>query len=66
MDAESRLRGEVLIGDEADPDLVAFRGVTSRDRLRSTPATQDGLLSQVLYLHIVVPGEVRQRKKKGN
>lgn len=26
-DAESRIRGEVLVGDEADPDLTAFRSL---------------------------------------
>lgn len=54
-DAESRIRGEVLVGDEADPDLTAFGGLTGWYQLRPTPATQDALLSQVLHLHKVVP-----------
>lgn len=33
VDAESRLRGEVLIRDEADPDLIAFGSVTGWYRL---------------------------------
>lgn len=60
-EAESRLGGEVLVRDEADPDLTAFGSVASRYRLWAAPATQDGFLSQIFYFHIVVPG--RQRKK---
>lgn len=60
-EAESRLGGEVLVRDEADPDLTAFGSVASRYRLWAAPATQDGFLSQIFYFHIVVPG--RRRKK---
>lgn len=59
-DAESWLRGKILIRSEADPDLTAFGSVTSRDGLWPAPASQDGLLSHVLHLHKVVPGEMRQ------
>lgn len=60
-EAESWLGGEVLVRDEADPDLTAFGSVASRYRLWAAPATQDGFLSQIFYFHIVVPG--RRRKK---
>ena len=60
-EAESRLRREVLVRHEADPDLTPFGSVASWYRLWAAPATQDGFLSQILYFHIVVPG--RQRKQ---
>lgn len=62
-DAESRLWGEVLIRDKVDPELVAFRSVSCRRRLRATPAAQDGLLGQILHLHVVVPGETTAKRE---
>lgn len=63
-DAESRLRGEIFIRDEANADLAAFGNVTSWHRLRPAPATQERLLSRIFYFHKVVPGRVRQRKSR--
>lgn len=59
-DAESRIGGEVLVGDEADPDLTAFRRLAGRYQLWPAPATQDGLISQILNLHKVVPCRQKQ------
>lgn len=62
MDAESWLRGEVLIRDEVDPDLTALGRVIGWYRLWPAPATQDGLLSQILNLHKVIPSEVEREE----
>lgn len=44
VDAEARLRGEVLVRNKTDPDFAPFGHLRTRNILRAAPATQNHLI----------------------